>query len=445
MSDEALLKEEKKKRKEAKRASKLAARALASTSASPSGSGTATPQAAIEASALDLANGGSGSTIPKSSEKPSGEQSALNREEKELASNREKKVKGKPNKRLKRKDKVLQASREKGALAMQERNGDKTSGTERNDQPKEESEWKKAAKEAKRKRKEEKKAKKRALEEAATTGSSVVQEDGDAEAERPKKKKRENDVGGVITPAQQELATSTSSSTLVQSGSQTPSNPQPSTMTEEHQTYLTSNAISLQAALFPPQLDIQALPIHSGLLKYLRQYTKPTPIQACSWPPLLAGRDVVGIAETGSGKTLAFGVPALQYLSTSHPSDAPFKGSEVPIMSNGKDKKSKKENGASKSKGKGKGRIGVLVLAPTRELALQSHETLLAAGKGLGIGSVCLFGGVGKDGQYADLAREEVKVVVGTPGRTLDLADAGDLDLSGLASSLSLGLGVNRS
>lgn len=72
----------------------------------------------------------------------------------------------------------------------------------------------------------------------------------------------------------------------------------------------------------------------------------------------------------------------------------------------------------------------MLVLAPTRELAQQSHETLAALGKGLKVGGVCLFGGVGKDEQLGGLRRKEVKVIVGTPGRTLDLADSGDLDLS---------------
>jgi ATP-dependent RNA helicase DBP3 len=70
----------------------------------------------------------------------------------------------------------------------------------------------------------------------------------------------------------------------------------------------------------------------------------------------------------------------------------------------------------------------MLVIAPTRELAQQSHTTLLDLGKEAGISSICVFGGVGKDDQIRGI--KESKIVVGTPGRLLDLADSGDLDLS---------------
>jgi ATP-dependent RNA helicase DBP3 len=74
--------------------------------------------------------------------------------------------------------------------------------------------------------------------------------------------------------------------------------------------------------------------------------------------------------------------------------------------------------------------INVLVVAPTRELAIQTHDTLLAAGKSLGITSVCLFGGVDKEGQKRMLKDKRLRVVVGTPGRLLDLANEGACDFS---------------
>lgn len=94
-----------------------------------------------------------------------------------------------------------------------------------------------------------------------------------------------------------------------------------------------------------------------------------------------------------SGKTLAFGIPALAQLAKTNPA--------------------KGEN------------INVLVVAPTRELAIQTHDTLLAAGQPLGITSVCLYGGVSKDEQKRLLKDKKLRIVVGTPGRLLDLANEG--------------------
>ncbi|WVQ96227.1 ATP-dependent RNA helicase DBP3 [Kwoniella sp. CBS 9459] len=176
----------------------------------------------------------------------------------------------------------------------------------------------------------------------------------------------------------------------------------PQAFSAEHNAYLAEQGITLAPSLFPPVFSIPSLPINSSLQPFLSAFTKPTPIQACSWPALLAKRDVIGIAETGSGKTLSFGVPGMNHVSTLPPA----------------------------KKGK---QIAMLVLAPTRELAQQSHDTLLAFGKSVGINSVCLFGGVGKAEQIAELRKQDTRIVVGTPGRTLDLADAGDLDLSGVS------------
>ena len=124
-------------------------------------------------------------------------------------------------------------------------------------------------------------------------------------------------------------------------------------------------------------------------------FESPTPIQTEAMPPLLKGRDVIGRARTGSGKTAAFGLPLLQRL-----------------------------------KGAGKG-VRALVLTPTRELALQVTGALRSYAKGTGVRMVTVYGGSPYYPQVKAL-RGGVPVVVGTPGRLIDLLDRGDLDLSGV-------------
>ncbi|BEJ17363.1 hypothetical protein CspHIS471_0607640 [Cutaneotrichosporon sp. HIS471] len=180
--------------------------------------------------------------------------------------------------------------------------------------------------------------------------------------------------------------------------------PVPADFTAADKAYLAEQNITLDPALFPPHLNMATLPVTAPIAASLKAFPKPTPIQAVSWPALLAKRDVVGIAETGSGKTLAFGVPGIQHISS--------------LPKPGKN---------------GKGKLAMLVLAPTRELAQQSFDTLVKLGKEAGIKAVALFGGVGKFDQIRDIRAEGTRIVVGTPGRTLDLADSGDLDLSSIS------------
>jgi ATP-dependent RNA helicase DBP3 len=117
-----------------------------------------------------------------------------------------------------------------------------------------------------------------------------------------------------------------------------------------------------------------------------------------------------------SGKTLGFGIPALARLLSS-PSHA--------------EKPKKKKNSSTST-------VSVLILAPTRELAVQTHDTLSALGAPHGIASVALFGGVPKDAQIKMLKNMDyskdgkiTKIIVGTPGRILDLLQEGHCDLSG--------------
>ncbi|KAG8789669.1 RNA-dependent ATPase [Serendipita sp. 397] len=171
----------------------------------------------------------------------------------------------------------------------------------------------------------------------------------------------------------------------------------PTNTQEGIEEYLKKNTVTIHGDA-TPILSFSQLVISDNLKQCLANFKEPTPIQACSWPPLLAGKDVVGIAETGSGKTLAFGIPALELTNA----ERPPKGQN----------------------------INVLVVSPTRELALQTHETLLAAGEPLGITSVCLFGGVDKEGQKKLLKDKRLRIIVGTPGRLLDLANEGFCDFS---------------
>jgi ATP-dependent RNA helicase RhlE len=117
-------------------------------------------------------------------------------------------------------------------------------------------------------------------------------------------------------------------------------------------------------------------------------YTSPTPIQAAAIPPLLEGRDLVGVAQTGTGKTAAFALPMLQRLA--------------------------------QSKTGGGRPVRALILTPTRELALQIEESFTAYGKNLDLRHTVIFGGVGEAPQKAKL-RSGVDIVVATPGRLLDL------------------------
>ncbi len=119
-------------------------------------------------------------------------------------------------------------------------------------------------------------------------------------------------------------------------------------------------------------------------------YKEATPIQAQSIPPLLTGADLLGCAQTGTGKTAAFAIPILQDLA------------------------------AEQNKQKGARQIKTLVLAPTRELAIQIGESFEAYGKHLDLRTLTIFGGVSQHPQTKSLKRG-VDILVATPGRLLDL------------------------
>ncbi len=134
-------------------------------------------------------------------------------------------------------------------------------------------------------------------------------------------------------------------------------------------------------------------PLTAALSK--KGYTEPTPIQEQSIPHILAGKDIFGCAQTGTGKTAAFALPLLQLMT------------------------------AKKSETR---KIKALILAPTRELAIQISENFTAYGSNLGIKHVTIFGGVSQNNQTRAL-RAGVDVVVATPGRLLDLMNQGFINL----------------
>ncbi len=126
-------------------------------------------------------------------------------------------------------------------------------------------------------------------------------------------------------------------------------------------------------------------------------YTIPTPIQQQAIPSILLGKDIFGCAQTGTGKTAAFSLPILQLL-------------------------------VSKKTSESTRRIKTLILAPTRELALQISENIKGYSAQLPLTYTTIFGGVSQVNQVKDLKRG-VDILIATPGRLLDLMNQGYIDL----------------
>ncbi len=127
-------------------------------------------------------------------------------------------------------------------------------------------------------------------------------------------------------------------------------------------------------------------------------YKKTTPIQEKSIPPILNGKDFVGCAQTGTGKTAAFAIPVLQNLSN------------------------------EKRVNKGPKPIRALILAPTRELAIQIGESFTSYGKYMDIKNVVIFGGVSQ-GPQVNALKAGIDILIATPGRMLDLFNQKYIDL----------------
>src|SRR6266566_1847917 len=149
-------------------------------------------------------------------------------------------------------------------------------------------------------------------------------------------------------------------------------------------------------------MPFRALNLSPQMLQAVRDagYTEPTPIQVAAIPLILAGHDVIGIAQTGTGKTAAFVLPILMKLAAS--------------MHNGQ------RNGPR-----------ALVVAPTRELVVQIEENVRAYAKHVPLRMATVFGGVSERPQI-DALRSGVDLIVATPGRLIDLMDQRVANLSGV-------------
>ncbi|KIC96394.1 DEAD/DEAH box helicase [Flavihumibacter solisilvae] len=130
-------------------------------------------------------------------------------------------------------------------------------------------------------------------------------------------------------------------------------------------------------------------------------YSRPTPIQEQSIPLVLSRKDLLACAQTGTGKTAGFAIPVLQLLQE------------------------------DKLSGKGQAGIKVLVLTPTRELAIQVEESFRSYGNYLGFRSITIFGGVSQVPQVQAL-QKGVDILIATPGRLLDLASQNLISFSDL-------------
>ena len=146
-------------------------------------------------------------------------------------------------------------------------------------------------------------------------------------------------------------------------------------------------------------MSFTSLGLSKELLRTLEQegYVEPTPIQELAIPPLLAGRDVLGVAQTGTGKTAAFALPVLQRVA-----DSDLGGWR---------------------------KIRALILSPTRELAAQIGERFSAYGANLPLYHHVIFGGVSQKPQVKAIKRG-IDILTATPGRLLDLISQGHIDIS---------------
>ncbi|QTX05748.1 DEAD/DEAH box helicase [Agromyces archimandritae] len=149
----------------------------------------------------------------------------------------------------------------------------------------------------------------------------------------------------------------------------------------------------------------------------------PFPIQAATIPVVLEGRDVLGRGRTGSGKTIAFGAPTVERLMQDWAARQRDAGGERDAASTaglGKNARKRREMGRAPR---------ALILAPTRELALQIDRTVQPIAQSVGLFTTQIYGGVPQGRQVGALQRG-VDIVIGTPGRIEDLVEQGRLDLS---------------
>ena len=161
--------------------------------------------------------------------------------------------------------------------------------------------------------------------------------------------------------------------------------------------FLRSHNVAVSGSNFmKPILSFSELAVPRPVLNKMHdlKYTEPTPIQSLCWPTLLSGTNMVGVAQTGSGKTLGFVLPMVVHILNNQRYARSFERDDLP------------------------GPVG-LVLAPTRELAVQIQEVATQIGSVVGLRNVAVYGGASKGPQLADV-RRGADIYIATPGRLID-------------------------
>ncbi|KAJ1651613.1 hypothetical protein IWQ61_007868 [Dispira simplex] len=174
---------------------------------------------------------------------------------------------------------------------------------------------------------------------------------------------------------------------------------------EEAQKFYEEHSIAVESSTpFYPYLTFAQAPFDSKVMGAISEFEKPSPIQSSCWPILHASRDVIGIAETGSGKTFGFAIPGMQHILKRKADPQVKKSRRGPCM---------------------------LVLSPTRELAIQTEEQCVKAGNACNVRTICLYGGMSKGAQLKLIqTNPPPEVIIATPGRLIDFVEGGNLDLS---------------
>jgi ATP-dependent RNA helicase DBP3 len=267
----------------------------------------------------------------------------------------------------------------------------------------------------KKRRKEEKREKKRLQEEAAAAAATATEDVAMTEAtseeaaasEEPSKKKEKKDKKKKKDSAEEAQPTTTTAAAEPSNGLYKQTDSLMALPQSDIDAFFSQHSIIVddtktdKATALRPVIAFSHLPTTDLLRKSpFTAYKTPTPIQAASWPWTLSGRDAVGVAETGSGKTMAFALPLVETLYR-----------------------------LAQTKGKKQQRgVKAVVVSPTRELAMQTHEQTAQLASLVGLKCVCVYGGSPKEEQRA-LIQRGADIIVATPGRLKDFMSDGTVEL----------------
>ena len=298
-------------------------------------------------------------------------------------------------KKDKKQKKDKKEKKEKKAKKEAEAEESKAEGAQNSDTPapaEDEAEAKKEKKAKKDKKKKEKKDKKAKAED--TDMADAPAPTAAAEPKDKKRKARDDDA-----PAPKSKKTKASPA-----GSYAQSDALTSLPQSDIDNFLTSKFVAIKDPTsdspLRPVLSFDHLPSTPLLAKKpFAAFPAPTPIQSASWPFTLSGRDVIGVAETGSGKTMAFALPCVEALHAESLAGKKPRGTRA------------------------------VVVCPTRELAMQTHEQVTKLTSLVNLTCVCIYGGAPKHEQR-DTLRRGADIIVATPGRLKDFLSEGAADLS---------------